>query len=39
MSDRPRILIVGAAGQLGRELQRSFADAGECRSRRIATTV
>jgi dTDP-4-dehydrorhamnose reductase len=29
MSDRPRILIVGAYGQVGRELQRSFSDAGE----------
>ena len=29
MSSRPRILIVGAYGQVGRELQRSFADAGE----------
>lgn len=29
MSDRLRILIAGAAGQVGRELQRSFADAGE----------
>ena len=29
MSKRPRILIVGAYGQVGRELQRSFADAGE----------
>jgi dTDP-4-dehydrorhamnose reductase len=29
VSRRPRILIVGAAGQVGRELQRSFADAGE----------
>ncbi|MGA7856980.1 MAG: dTDP-4-dehydrorhamnose reductase [Terracidiphilus sp.] len=29
MSDRPRILIVGAAGQLGLELKRSFSDAGE----------
>ena len=35
MSSRPRILIVGAAGQVGLELQRSFADAGEiiCRDR------
>jgi dTDP-4-dehydrorhamnose reductase len=29
MSNKPRILIVGAYGQVGRELQRSFADAGE----------
>ncbi len=29
MSSRPRILLVGAAGQVGRELERSFADAGE----------
>ena len=29
MSSRPRILIVGSAGQVGRELQRSFSDAGE----------
>jgi dTDP-4-dehydrorhamnose reductase len=29
VSSRPRILIVGAAGQVGLELQRSFADAGE----------
>ena len=29
MSDYGRILIVGFAGQVGRELQRSFADAGE----------
>jgi dTDP-4-dehydrorhamnose reductase len=29
MSSRPRILIVGAYGQVGRELQRSFSDAGE----------
>jgi dTDP-4-dehydrorhamnose reductase len=29
MSNQPRILIVGAYGQVGRELQRSFADAGE----------
>jgi dTDP-4-dehydrorhamnose reductase len=29
MSSKPRILIVGAYGQVGRELQRSFADAGE----------
>ena len=29
MSDQLRILIVGAYGQVGRELQRSFADAGE----------
>ena len=29
MSSRLRILITGAAGQVGRELQRSFADAGE----------
>lgn len=29
MSGRLRILIAGAAGQVGRELQRSFADAGE----------
>jgi dTDP-4-dehydrorhamnose reductase len=29
VSDLPRILIVGAAGQVGRELQRSFGDAGE----------
>lgn len=29
MSSIPRILIFGASGQLGRELQRSFADAGE----------
>ena len=29
MNSRPRILIVGAYGQVGRELQRSFADAGE----------
>ena len=35
MSNRPRILIVGAAGQVGLELQRSFADAGliTCRDR------
>lgn len=35
MSNLGRILIVGAAGQVGRELQRSFADAGEiiCGSR------
>ena len=35
MSSRPRILIVGAAGQVGLELQRNFADAGEitCRDR------
>ncbi len=29
MSSRPRILILGAAGQVGRELQRSFTDAAE----------
>ena len=29
MSSRLRILIVGSAGQVGRELQRSFSDAGE----------
>lgn len=29
MSSRPRILILGATGQLGRELQRSFANDGE----------
>lgn len=29
MSGQPRILIVGATGQLGRELQRSFAHHGE----------
>jgi dTDP-4-dehydrorhamnose reductase len=29
VSKRLRILIAGAAGQVGRELQRSFADAGE----------
>ena len=29
MSGKPRILIVGAYGQVGRELQRSFSDAGE----------
>ena len=29
MSGKPRILLLGANGQLGRELQRSFADAGE----------
>ena len=29
MSSWPRILIVGSAGQVGRELQRSFSDAGE----------
>lgn len=29
MTASPRILILGAHGQLGRELQRSFADAGE----------
>ncbi len=29
MSDRPRILVVGAAGQVGQELKHSFADAGE----------
>ncbi len=29
MSNRQRILIVGSAGQVGRELQRSFFDAGE----------
>jgi dTDP-4-dehydrorhamnose reductase len=29
MSTQSRILILGAAGQVGRELQRSFADAGE----------
>lgn len=29
MSSRPRILIVGAAGQLGRQLKRGFADEGE----------
>lgn len=35
MSNFGRVLIVGAAGQVGRELQRSFADAGEiiCRDR------
>ena len=27
-SEKPRILIVGAAGQVGRELQRTFADCG-----------
>ncbi|MGO9936396.1 MAG: dTDP-4-dehydrorhamnose reductase [Terracidiphilus sp.] len=29
MNDRPRILILGSAGQLGRELQHSFSGAGE----------
>jgi dTDP-4-dehydrorhamnose reductase len=29
MSSKPRILTVGAYGQVGRELQRSFSDAGE----------
>ncbi len=29
MTTKPRILILGSTGQLGRELQRSFADAGE----------
>ena len=29
MSKRPRVLIVGAAGQVGVELQRSFADFGD----------
>lgn len=29
MSSRPRILVVGATGQLGRELQRSFANEAE----------
>jgi dTDP-4-dehydrorhamnose reductase len=29
VNNRPRILIVGSAGQVGWELQRSFADAGE----------
>ncbi len=29
MSSCPRILIVGSAGQVGRELQRSFSNAGE----------
>lgn len=29
MTAQPRILILGAHGQLGRELQRSFADGGE----------
>ena len=29
MSDAPRVLIVGAAGQVGRELQRSFTGFGE----------
>jgi dTDP-4-dehydrorhamnose reductase len=35
LSSKPRILIVGAAGQVGVELQRSFADYGEiiCRDR------
>jgi dTDP-4-dehydrorhamnose reductase len=35
MSSKPRILIVGAYGQVGVELQRSFADYGEiiCRDR------
>jgi dTDP-4-dehydrorhamnose reductase len=33
MSKQPRILIVGAYGQVGRELQRSFADAAEIISR------
>src|ERR1035437_332841 len=28
MTEQPRILIVGAAGQVGLELQRSFADFG-----------
>ena len=28
MTTKPRILILGSTGQLGRELQRSFADAG-----------
>src|SRR5215467_4978322 len=29
MSDKPVILILGAGGQVGTELQRSFAEAGE----------
>ncbi|MDE3064022.1 MAG: sugar nucleotide-binding protein, partial [Acidobacteriota bacterium] len=29
VTTKPRILILGSTGQLGRELQRSFADAGE----------
>ena len=33
MSSRPRILIVGSAGQVGVELQRSFCDAGEITGR------
>lgn len=33
MSHRPRILIVGAMGQVGLELQRNFADAGEVTAR------
>ncbi len=37
MSALPRILIVGAAGQVGRELQRSFADAGEIVSHDLDT--
>lgn len=33
MSHPPRILILGSLGQVGRELQRSFADAGEITAR------
>jgi dTDP-4-dehydrorhamnose reductase len=33
MSSRPRILILGSTGQIGRELQRSLAGAGEVVSR------
>lgn len=33
MSGKPRILIVGSAGQVGVELQRSFADYGEITAR------
>ena len=38
MTAKPRILILGSTGQLGRELQRSFADAGDviARSREVA---
>ena len=42
MSSRPRILIVGATGQIGCELERSFADAGEiiaCSRRRLDLTA